>query len=75
MPIDQFCLMRSHVVAAVVAFSVLSITQLFILLNCLHSRCAAVPDNVSCSSTGKVASRRFTIAICDKKCFQVHRPI
>ncbi|KAK6050731.1 hypothetical protein COOONC_11764, partial [Cooperia oncophora] len=57
MPVDQFCLMRSHVVAALVAFTILSITQLFILLNCLHNRCRAGDtgtreDTISCSSNG-----------------------
>ncbi|KAL6740345.1 hypothetical protein Aduo_013708 [Ancylostoma duodenale] len=50
MPADQYCFVRSYLVAALVAFSILSMTQLFVLLNCLHSRCASVQDNVSYSS-------------------------
>nr|CDJ88985.1 unnamed protein product [Haemonchus contortus] len=61
MPVDQFCLERSHMVAALTAFSVLSITQLFILLNCLHHRCSAAEaapheDTISCSSSGSYIS-------------------
>ncbi|EYC42929.1 hypothetical protein Y032_0511g2747 [Ancylostoma ceylanicum] len=50
MPADQYCFMRSYLVAALVAFCILSMTQLFVLLNCLHSRCASVQDDVSYSS-------------------------
>ncbi|KAK6018788.1 hypothetical protein OSTOST_15599 [Ostertagia ostertagi] len=53
--------MRSHVVAALVAFTIMSITQLFILLNCLHSRCSTAEaptreDTISCSSSGSYVS-------------------
>ncbi|KAK5985020.1 hypothetical protein GCK32_009668 [Trichostrongylus colubriformis] len=72
MPVDQFCLMRSHMVAALVAFSLLSITQLFILLKCLHSYCSATveavspEDTISCSSSGcYVSSQCYSSSVED----------
>ncbi|KHJ84344.1 hypothetical protein OESDEN_15944 [Oesophagostomum dentatum] len=59
MPADQYCFVRSHLVAALVAFSVLSITQLFVLLNCLHSRCTSVQDNASYSTNTSSTSRSY----------------
>ncbi|CAJ0602041.1 unnamed protein product [Cylicocyclus nassatus] len=59
MPEDQYCLLRSHLVIALVVFCILSIIQLFVLLNCLHSRCTSLPDNASYSTATSSTSRSY----------------
>ncbi|KAK6748709.1 hypothetical protein RB195_001367 [Necator americanus] len=51
MPDDRYCILRPHLVAALVAFCVLSITQLFVLLNCLHNRYTSFQGNSSYPSS------------------------